>query len=308
MSLILQIVPQVWAALQGYRTYLASTAAILSALAGLAGVLPSATSQGLAVAFGALAAICLRLSQADHALTLMEALQALEDAKAAYETVFVSAEPIQQPEPPATIPFTGSPFPAGRVVPMLLCALSLVIAGASVSSAQDRPPVLTSMQLSPDTRSWFGNPDGSCVQCSIGMAGVHCNDINAASLLWDTPYGPAVRGGSGPSRVEAYCDQRGIQAWSVTGATVEDTIPWMTWAAKTGRFAAIGAGRSHFQTLYGYDPGDARPWRVCNNNSTQQIDRYTDREFKQLHAASGPWVVILQRASSDPPVPTKWWK
>lgn len=300
---VTQLISQIWTGMQGYRTHLASIAAILSALAGLAGVLPSATSQGLAVAFGGLAAICLRLSQADHALTLKEALQALQDAKAAIEPVIS-----QPPEPPPTIPFTGSPYPAGRVVTMLLCALSLVIAGASVTTAQDRPTVLTSMQLSESTRAWYRNPDGSCVQCSIGMAGAHCNDINAASLLWDTEYGPAVRGGSGPSRVEAYCDQRGIQAWSVTGATVEDTIPWMVWAARTGRFAAIGAGHSHFQTLYGYDPQDERPWRVCNNNSTQRIDRYTDREFKQLHAASGPWVVILQRASSDPPVATKWWK
>jgi hypothetical protein len=202
-------------------------------------------------------------------------------------------------EPPATIPFPGKAL-------MILVA-TIVIGGAGGSWAQDRPTVVTSMHLSADTRSFFRNPDGSCVQCSIGMAGVHCNDINAASLLWDTDYGPAVRGGSWPSRVEQYCDKRGITAWSVTGATVDDTIPWMVWACRTGRFAAIGAGTAHFQTLYGYDPSTDKPWLVCNNNSPQRIDRYGDREFRQLHAASGPWVVILQKPSSDPPQFTKWW-
>lgn len=172
----------------------------------------------------------------------------------------------------------------------------------------DRPTVPTSMQLSESTRGWFKNPDGSCVQCSIGMAGVHGNNPNAASLLWDTEYGPAIRGGSWPSRVERYCDERGIKAWSVTAASVDETIPWMAWAAKTGRFAAIGAGAAHFQTLYGYDPRNERPWMVCNNNSTQRIDRYSEADFRRLHAASGPWVVILERASSEPPELGTWWQ
>lgn len=189
----------------------------------------------------------------------------------------------------------------------LIALLCLVVLSGSCF-AQDRPPVPTSMQLSPDTRAWFRNPDGSCVQCSIGIAGVWCNDLNAASLLWDTAYGAAVRGGSWPSRVEQYCDQRGIKAWSVTGKTVEETMPWIVWAAKTGRFAAIGAGASHFQTLYGYEPGTDKPWLVCNNNSPTRIDRYSDRDFRQLHAASGPWVVILEKPSSDPPSFFKWWK
>lgn len=165
-------------------------------------------------------------------------------------------------------------------------------------------PAVHTMQLTPAQRNWFRNPDGSCVQCSIGMAGVHCNDLKAATLLWDTRYGSQVRGGSWPSRVEAYCQERGITAWSVTGDT---TIEWCRWAAKTGRFAAIGAGRAHFQTLYGYDEGRKR-WLVCNNNSPDRIDEYTEEGFRQLHYASGPWVVILQRSSSPHPVLTEWWK
>ncbi len=182
-------------------------------------------------------------------------------------------------------------------------------------SAQDQmqnlgqgwPSHVRMMSLSPQTRSWYRNPDGSCVQCSIGMAGVHCNDPNAASLLWDTQYGPAERGGSVPSRVEAYCDRRGITAWSVTGATVDDTMPWIQWAAKTGRFAAVGCGSRHFQTVYGYDQKQ-KLWYVCNNNSTDRIDRYTDQQFRQLHRDCGPWCVILEKSSSPPPQMVRWWK
>lgn len=271
---------------KGYRTHSAVLLSVLAALGTMAGMLPTASGQSLAVALAALAVTCSRFAQSDLAKKLDELLLA---------NGVVTAPPPADPDP--------RPFP--RVVGLLLIALLCL---AQSGHAQERPPVLTSMSLSPETRSWFRNPDGSCVQCSIGMAGIHTNDINAASLLWDTPHGAAVRGGSWPSRVERYCDERGIKAWSVTANSVEETLPWMVWAAKTGRFAAIGAGQAHFQTLYGYEPRHERPWMVCNNNSTQRIDRYGEREFRQLHASSGPWVVILERASSDPPTPVKWWK
>lgn len=176
------------------------------------------------------------------------------------------------------------------------------------ASGQEAPKVANAMQLAEETRAWFRNPDGSCVQCSIGMAGVHCNDLNAASLLWDSVYGPKERGGSWPSRVANYCNRRGIQAYNVTGNTYSDTKPWMLWSAKTGRFAAIGAGSAHFQTLYGYNPNSDRPWLVCNNNSTSRIDEYTEEGFRRLHEASGPWVVILKTPSSENPVLVEWWK
>jgi hypothetical protein len=310
----MNLIASIWTAAQGYRTYLASGAAILTALAGLVGILPSSTAQGLAVTFGALAAIALRLSQSNHALTLAEALQAIQDVKATLDATKgppgapPSAQAVRAPRPPGAPPSAQAVRAPRPTIPFSSAALLAILICGGSAIAQERPTVLTSMQLSPATRGWFRNPDGSCVQCSIGMCGVHCNDINAASLLWDTDYGPAVRGGSWPSRVEKYCDQRGIKAWSVTGATVDETIPWCVWAARTGRFAAIGAGQSHFQTLYGYDPNDQKPWMVCNNNSPQKIDRYSDRDFKQLHAASGPWVVILEKPSSDPPQFNPWWK
>lgn len=163
---------------------------------------------------------------------------------------------------------------------------------------------LQSMQLGELARKWSYNPDGSCVQCSIAMCGVHCNDLRASTLLWDTAYGPAVRGGSWPARVASYCNQRHIKAWNVTGST---TIEWCEWAAKTRRFAAIGAGEAHFQTLWGKDFARNR-WLVCNNQTPGKIDEYTDERFRQIHYASGPWVVILARPSSENPVLEEWWK
>lgn len=183
-----------------------------------------------------------------------------------------------------------------------LIVLSLMLALPAVASAQTQM-----MELSPETRMYYHNPDGSCVQCSIGMLGCHCNDINAATLLWDTVYGPAERGGSNPSRVEAYCDRRGIRALSVTGNSINDTMPWLEWAARTGRFAAFGAGSRHFQTLYGFDPA-TREWFVCNNQTPGRIDRYSEADFREIHRQSGPWLVILETPSSANPVLSRWWK
>jgi len=185
---------------------------------------------------------------------------------------------------------------SGKVIPVFLLLLS------PLAAAED-----DSMILDQSTRVWFHNPDGSCVQCSIGMAGVWCNDENAATLLFESRYGKAERLGSWPTRVSQYCDSRGIRVYNVTGETVDDTYPWIKWAAKTGRYAAIGAGKAHFQTLYGYDP-KRNVWQVCNNQTPRQIDEYTDQQFRQLHKDSGPWVVILEKPSSNPPELVQWWK
>jgi hypothetical protein len=104
------------------------------------------------------------------------------------------------------------------------------------------------------------------------MCGVDQNVPAAATLLWNTEYGPRERGGSGPSRVAGYCDRRGIRAFSITGSSTWD---WMKWAAETGRGAAIGAGSAHFQTLMGYDR-QSGTWYVCNNNSPSRIDEYSE--------------------------------
>lgn len=163
------------------------------------------------------------------------------------------------------------------------------------------------MELPAEIRAWYRNPDGSCVQCSIGMCGADQNCRAAASLLWDSSFGPKVRGGSNPQRVAAYCNdpKRAIEAWNITG---DETFAWMAWACRNGRGAAIGAGTRHFQTLYGHNP-ERGLWAVCNNNSTHKIDIYNDAAFRRLHLASGRWCVVLDY----PPHPrtpryVAWWQ
>jgi hypothetical protein len=148
----------------------------------------------------------------------------------------------------------------------LLVASILGLLAATSGQSQSLEQVPHTMQTPPEVRAWYRNPDGSCVQCSIGMCGVWQSVPQAYTLLWDTAYGSAVRGGSGPSRVESYAARRGIRVYNVTGSTTWD---WMKWAAKTGRFAAIGAAANHFQTLYAWDP-QRNIWYVCDNNSPQQ--------------------------------------
>ena len=67
----------------------------------------------------------------------------------------------------------------------LLLAIAVLFLMTNAASAQSQPPdqVPLRMELPPDVRDWFRNPDGSCVQCSIGMCGVWCNVPAAATLL-----------------------------------------------------------------------------------------------------------------------------
>ena len=169
----------------------------------------------------------------------------------------------------------------------------------------NQPPASVVMELPASITGWYRNPDGSCVQCSIGMVGCHNNLPVWSTVLWDTDYGRAQRGGSGPSRVANYARARGMRIYNVTG---QPTFAWMEWAAKTNRFAAIGAGRSHFQTLYGRSWAGDR-WYVCNNNSTGRVDEYTPVGFRSLHLASGPWIVVPDEpASAPPPRIVAWWQ
>ena len=183
---------------------------------------------------------------------------------------------------------------------MLLSAGDIPPSAIAIETPNERLAV----DLPREIRQWFRNPDGSCVQCSIGMCGVDQNVPAAATLLWDTEYGSRERGGSGPSRVARYCRERNIRVYNVTGKSTWD---WMKWATTTGRGAAIGAGRYHFQTLMGYDRASGT-WYVCNNNSPHRIDEYDEAGFRRLHLASGQWIVILDY----PPHPTRpryvrWW-
>jgi hypothetical protein len=157
-------------------------------------------------------------------------------------------------------------------------------------------------------RELYRNPDGSCVQCSIGMCGIDANVPEAYTLLVDSEFGAKVRGGSWPGRVAEYARARGLKCWNITG---DPTYKAMVWATETGRAAAIGFKTAHFCTLLGsqVDRGGRRRWYVCDNNTPQRVDEYDDDEFRRLHLASGPWCVILDA----PPAPHRarfvpWWE
>lgn len=154
------------------------------------------------------------------------------------------------------------------------------------------------MDLPAAQRTWYRNPDGSCVQCSIGMVGLWQDVPPAYTLLWDTEHGPAERGGAGPSRVASYAARRGIKLWQITG---QPTLDWARWAARTGRYAALGLAARHFQTLVGYDPW-SDTWYVCDNRTPSKIDMYNTARLRQLHEASGRWIVILDY-DPVPPLP-----
>ena len=198
------------------------------------------------------------------------------------------------------------PFPriySPLIAMMLLGSLCCPLHGQEPRTA----PPLQAMHIEPGTRGWYRNqPDGCCVQMAIGMCGCNSNDDNAASLPFDSLFGKAERGGSIPSRVERYCDARAIVVYNVTGRSIDETMPWVEWAGKTGRFAAVGFTEAHFQTLYGYD-SVRKQYLVCDNNSPHRIDRYDERTFRQKHQECMPWLVVLKNPSSPPPKFIKWW-
>lgn len=185
----------------------------------------------------------------------------------------------------------------------LLLSIVLVLSACSAGAGQDQ------LQLPGYVSQWFVNQDGSCVQCSISNCGVWQNVPQASTLLFDTSYGNKVRGGSGPSRVEAYSERRGIPCYNVTGSQTWD---WMKWASQTGRMSAIGCFSSHFQTLlyFNPDPNDPKPWKVRNNwyGTTTTHYEFSESEFRRHHLASGQWVVVL-KTPSPPMMPlyVKWW-
>ena len=209
----------------------------------------------------------------------------------------------------------------GRFLALLLL-LTVCIAGCGPVASRapsvplpepDPDPWLVEEYIPEDQRVWFRNPDGSCVQCSIAMNGVHVNNARCENLLWDVdlngngridPEEKRVRGGSGPSRVRNYCNQRGIQAYNVTG----DTQPWIEWAMRTGRTCAITFNVCHM--IYACDMlEDGQRFRTCDNNSPRRIDEYSRREFIRRHRMDGAWVVVLK---DPPPPPTPayvpWWE
>jgi hypothetical protein len=195
------------------------------------------------------------------------------------------------------------------VLGVILVILLVILFGKSADAQQtasyawDDPKL--ALHVPQEILQKFRNPDGSCVQCSIGMDGTDQNVPSAAYLLWDSEFGKKVRGGSSPSRVASYCRERGIRVYNITG---EPTFDYMKWAIATGRPVAIGAGTNHFQTLVGHDPATSK-WYVVNNNGDQRIQEYDDAAFRRLHLASGRWCVILDYPPAPAPARyVQWWR
>ena len=190
---------------------------------------------------------------------------------------------------------------AVAVILIIVAVALLSVVMAASASAEDDLDVLA-VDIPVEQRTRFRNSDGSCVQCSIGMVGVHMNLPAAEMLLWTSEYGPRVRGGSGPSRVRAYCNDRNIPAYNITG----NTLPWIEWALKTGRGCAIQWGGNHMVTAVGIST-DGRRFAVCDNNSPQRVDWYSREEFTRRHY---PWVVVLwgPAPANQPPAYYPWWK
>lgn len=165
------------------------------------------------------------------------------------------------------------------------------------------------MQLPEDVRLNYKNyGTGSCVFMSIGICGRWANNSNAASCPWNSEYGDENVGGATPSRVAKMARERKLSIYNVTADNYDMMRRWFIWSVKTGRYAAIGAGGSHFQTLYGYNEVSGI-WYVCNNNSPQKIDEYSEKEFRRLHEASGYWAVFLiGPPASAIPEYVKWWE
>lgn len=187
---------------------------------------------------------------------------------------------------------------------LLARVLGVWLVVSCLAIAEDPPPQFPQrpmLQLSKATKELYLNRTGDCVQDSLGMNGASRGNYNAASVVWDTEYGPAQLGGSSPSRVAAYCKARGIPIYNVTGRTVDDTIPYAEWAMRNGRGAAIGYFGNHFQYLIGRDY-QRNTWRVQNNwpGTFEQSYEHTPAQFRANHAASGPWLVIIK---GPPPGP-----
>jgi hypothetical protein len=164
------------------------------------------------------------------------------------------------------------------------------------------------MDLPVETQKYDWNHDGSCVMCSNSMVGQYKGDWSTATLLWDTEYGPAERGGASPSRVAAQMKRLGVPVHNVTGRNFESIKPWLVYAAKTGRFAGIGCFSRHYQTFWGMD--ESGHYLIQNNwpGTFGKPYVYSEPEMKRQSEASGAWCVV----PSGPPAATnpnyvKWW-
>jgi len=138
--------------------------------------------------------------------------------------------------------------------------------------------------------------EGSCVWASCAMAGAH-HDVRAAeALLRDPNFGD----GAWPERVEREFNTRQIEAWNVEGT---ESMTWIEWALRTGRYAAITYGHAHMICAVGMRP-DGKTIYVVDNNYPSEVRAVSRDVFMREHKGySGGWAVILKSVGPPPWVP-----
>ncbi len=171
------------------------------------------------------------------------------------------------------------------------------------------------VNLPESVRVRYHNTDGSCAHCSIGLIGADQNVPAAAWLLWDSEYGRAVRGAGWPTQVRTYCRARGIDPWIVEG-TSRETMPWIEWALRTGRGAAVTWNPGHMIAAVGISPRGQ--WiAVWDNNQPRAIRWVSRQTFLAKHGAQRhggmyyqAWAVILDAppAPGVDPIFFRWWE
>ena len=124
------------AAVKGYRTYLASAAALLLSIAPLFGILSPTNGMALSVAAIACAHIFQRMAQSDHALTISELAQDFSDFSDAVKPALGIIEPTK------TLPFFTT-LPCGN---NCACKAATTAPNGPTSSTPSTVPTVSSSE------------------------------------------------------------------------------------------------------------------------------------------------------------------
>lgn len=172
---------------------------------------------------------------------------------------------------------------------------SVAVAGQAQDNAYLAPPALLANyknRVHPTTRQ------GSCVQASISMCGLHHGVDGAECLLRNDPtHGPAELGGSFPSRTAAYMAKRQIPIFNVEGS---QTMPWIEWALRNGRYAAVTYGQAHMIIASGISADGSRVQIVDNNYPTEPRWVTRDVFLREHRGYAGGWTTILDTHAPSP--------
>ena len=178
---------------------------------------------------------------------------------------------------------------ANRMVGLWVCLMAAALPAQDAGRAYIMPPEIFANYK--NRRGPKG--EGSCVWASNAMAGAHACVPAVESLLRDPNFGD----GAWPERVEREFRSRGIKAWNVEGS---ETMPWIEWALKTGRYAAVTYGDAHMICAVGMSP-DGRQFFVVDNNYPTEVRAVSRETFIREHRGhAGGWCVILDTQGPPP--------